>query len=344
MDDQTYARLFYLVWELKVTLPRVLWPLIPGGHWLREVKSLVDPAGGRSAAEARRLYVLGASLGTPSLEELRHLLVSILEKQSPRLSGAQWLEIGPALSSLSDGRTSLLSGEVIQSMDSITEVPAYPRYSSGLLPVDSVLGGGLSSGIYLFIGAPSAGKSSLMMMLAEALALSHPESSLVYLQTEMPEGAFKSRMRPIFQRTQFKSSDTLICGLWSPSRLVEFLEEKPDPNRIVIYDSPDPILLSGETSNIRSSISQAWLNFIRIKQELAKTVIVTSWSRRGESTSLRLESGAEGAAKERFSDAVVGIMPDGHNSVLLECFKNRMGIPGTRYSFEVDWANLRVTS
>jgi hypothetical protein len=340
MDDLTYARLLYLLRELKITLPKNVIAYIPGGNWLQGLRSLVDPRHPQSTQQAVRLYEMGKKLGPPSVEEFSSLIINILEAHGA-LSGSQWVDISRTLASLST--QPLLAEEAIYSLGDLEPGSAIPTRPTGLMPVDAVLGGGLTAGIYLFIGAPGSGKTSLMAMLAEALAITLPPTSpLVYIQTEMPAEVFRFRVTPILRRKHFRVSDTLICAPWGSDQVLRYLRERPNPETVVIYDSPDPILLAGEAANVRFSIAKAWLDFIMIKQGLARSIIVTSWTRRGTNGNMNLESAAEGAAKERFSDAVIGISPEDGGTVRLDCFKNRLGEPGLRFSFRPDWANLTI--
>lgn len=340
MDDLTYARFFYLVKTLNYTIPRNVMSLIPGGHWIQSLTGLLDPRHPDSSAQAVRLYQLGASLGPASASELSHLLLSILEMQGT-LTGAQWIEVAKVLSGISSANSGLQ--ETILPMSELSGLETVERWPTGFLPLDAILGGGITPGIYLVIGAPGSGKSSLMMMLAEALAISLPETSpLLYVQTEMPPGSFKARIAAATKRGHFREIDTLVCAPWDTTRIIEKLSENPNPDTIVIFDSPDPVLLAGEAANVRFQIAQAWLDFIRIKQSMAKTIFVTSWSRRGTANSLSLESGAEGAAKERYSDVVLGLINEGPGVVRLECYKNRYGQPDLRYAFAPDWADLTI--
>lgn len=340
MDDPTFARLFYLIRTLNITLPRSIITLIPGGPWMQNLKSLADPRYPAASDQATRLFQLGASLGPASSSELVNLIVSILDLEG-RLTGAQWLEVSKALASIS--QVTLALPESIQSLASLTGDERIDRRPTGFVPFDAVSGGGLVPGIHLFIGAPGAGKSSLMMILAECLAITLPPTSpILYVQTEMPEGVFKARISPVIRRGHFRAMDTLVCAPWDTGRIIDYLTDHPNPETVLIFDSPDPVLLAGEANNVRFEIARAWLDFIKMKQGMVKSILVTSWSRRGTGPNLSMESGAEGAAKERYSDVVIGINPEQPRGVRLECYKNRYGETSIRHSFVPNWHELTI--
>lgn len=340
MNELSFGRLLYLTRELQVKLPPTITNKIPGGPWLSSLRSLVDPlTPDQSQSQAVRLYAQGSTLGPPTMDELLHLVTSILDSQGD-ISGAEWLEIAKALSGMKAGILGL--SETIESFVDLSP-ETFVSFPTGFIPLDSVLGGGVSPGIILFIGAPGSGKSSIMMMIAEALSQTLADDQpIIYVQTEMPSAVFKTRFAPIKARSTFRPQDTLICAPWGTGAIMDYLEGVNNPRSVVIYDSPDPLLLAGTGDAVRFSIAQAWLDLIRIKQSMASTILVTSWSRRGEAGNLSLESGAEGAAKERYSDAVLGINPEADGRVRLSCYKNRMGAPDGSFSFRPNWGSLTL--
>lgn len=340
MNELSFGRLLYLTRELQVKLPPTITSRIPGGPWLSSLRSLVDPlAPDQSQTQAVRLYSLGSTLGPPTMDELLHLVTSILDGQGD-LSGAEWLEVAKSLAGLRAGILGL--SETIESFSDLS-TETFVSFPTGFVPLDAVLGGGITPGIILFIGAPGSGKSSIMMMIAEALSHTLADDQpIIYVQTEMPSAVFKTRFAPIKARSTFRPQDTLICAPWGTSEIMDYLKGVNNPKSILIYDSPDPLLLAGTGDSVRFSIAQAWMDFIRIKQSMASAILVTSWSRRGESGSLSMESGAEGAAKERYSDAVLGINPETDGRLRLDCYKNRMGRPDGSFSFMPNWGSLTL--
>ncbi len=335
-QNTAYARLFYLSLVLKLPIPRATANLLPGAALINSVKSLAAPELDSDAVN--ELWERGAAVhGEPTPQEWRELVLRLLETQN--LRAQDWINVLGELGSIDKGR--LLQETIIPFAELASTPAAFPRWSTGLIPFDHATGGGLTPGIYTFIGAPGAGKSSLMLMLAESLVRVLPkEKRLTVVQTEMPLGVYHYRMSPILGRTNFRANDMLVCAPWGPSELINYLEGVNDKNHVVIYDSPDPILLSQGGDGVRHAIASAWMDFIRIKNALAETIIVTSWSKRGEKANLTMESGAEGAAKERGSDVVIGFNQVNDNTVRFETYKNRLGSLAPPLNVVINWQDL----
>jgi len=331
-----YARLVYLIIDHQIVIPKNVVKWIPGGDWLREIAISPVKFSEGNPEQVISLYKKGKLLGPGTRQEAAMLLGEYVDLllDTAELNWTAKHAVYEAIENLGSLDHTLEYMEVDLGEPGDKEV--IPKWNSGFLPLDAVTGG-LYQGIITLMSPPGGGKTSLAMTIAEEVRKNNVCNSLLIVQTEIPGMLIKARMQPIFSRTQFKAGiDTLVAASWTTSDIIEYVEENPDPERIIIYDSPDtPIMGGGEGT--RFMIAKAFKDLIDLKQK-CKCIIVTTWPRRGDRI-MSLESASEGASKERFSDMLIAVTSGG-GRVSLRVLKNRFGEAGKNISFNYDFANM----
>ena len=149
----------------------------------------------------------------------------------------------------------------------------------------------------------------------------------------------KGRLAPMTRRTAFRKQDLVICGHYTADEILERIEEDPDPNRVILFDSPDVTAGGGgEGSEKRFALENAYLTLIKVKQK-CKAVVVTTWPRRKDRV-MTIQSAAEAWAKAWYSDIIIAMNSVGGSRMRLRVLKNRFGVTGNSISFGYDLENI----
>lgn len=325
-ENIAYARLVFLLSRYQIILPRALTRWIPGGDWLKDLYkgALASHA---YADQIQKLYSKGEEMGRGGPDEVVSLLGQLLDEflDFDSLSWQEKMEIFSALGSIQG--THLLEYEEM-SMNETGGIEEIPKFDTGLTPLDLVLGG-FYQGIFLLMAQPGVGKTSLCLSLQSEIARTHAANSTLVVINELPMNVIWPRTKPLRDRIHYRETDKIICASWSSANILDYLEEHPDPDRVVFYDSPDvPASSSGE--GMRFAIASEFLNLIRIKKK-CKSVIATTWPRRRDRV-LTISSPAEASAKAWYSDAIIGMEHVGKNR-LVRVLKNRFGPVGGSAEF-----------
>lgn len=202
------------------------------------------------------------------------------------------------------------------------------KFHSGFSLFDRSVGGFYKS-IVTVAGTPGSGKTTLILSLMGQLARFYP---VWYYQTEIPGSLIKTRIKKIKPPT-FDRGCKVFTGNYSTDSILDKIKKNPDPNRIIIYDSPE-IKPSGlDTLPYWEKVYQ---DLVAIKMQ-SRMVIVTSQTKQNIGwDDLGIYSLSDSAAKARYSDIIlyVGRILD---TVVVKTAKNRFGQLGQtsgRYDYE----------
>lgn len=348
-------RLVYLAAEVKPPLPHNgLMKYINQGDLLQKVATFgiqgTSKDYGVPLDQLEHLYNRGASLGRGSEEEFRILLASqmleSLDLKRDELPTSDYLDLTRRIAEYSSGTNlQIIETNIIDLSDDShfdSRLGELPKWNTGFTPLD-VLTGGHYQSITMLIGRPGHGKTSIMLSLLESLVETPEVSSTWFFELEIPSKLMLYRLLPIRERVNFrKDKDILFCGNFTIDDVLEKVRADPDPNRVILIDSPD-VMASDTGEDKRFKLEQIYLKLIQLKW-LCKAVIVASWPRRRDNV-ISLESAAEAWAKAWYSDVIVGINKlgsalGGMTNVRLNIVKNRFGPSDQETTFQYDYADL----
>lgn len=161
---------------------------------------------------------------------------------------AKWLGKCPscgAWSSFAEASSSEAVSTWIALDDEIKPLEAFKRWSTGILELDRVLGGGMiTDGFTLLGGDPGIGKSTLLLQMAQGLILKQPQLQVLYVSAEESLGQIQGRAYRLgiqgHQRI-FLTAETVLEKAFTT---IESL--KP---QVVIMDSLQTLSTSSSTSS-----------------------------------------------------------------------------------------------
>jgi len=343
-------RLAFLASRHGPRIPRVLHRYLPQIDLLSAL-STKGVAGaqvelGLEEEQLMEMLESGAENGLGSLEEFKTLAASIvtdeLELKRESMPFSKYLNELGLLHAWVTSKDDLVEFAEQDLSEAYDVDSTLVKWRSGFAPMDEVLGG-CYQGIFTLIARPGDGKTSMFLTIMEEIRKSNSASSIWFFETEIPMKMMMYRMKPILQRTEFLSTDRMICGQTPVDDILERMEEDPDPDRVIIYDSPD-VLAAGMDNERRFALEEIYRKLVTIKGR-CKLVLTASQPRRND-RHLSITSVAEAWAKAWYSDVVIGMTRrvgtgGSMRPVSLNVAKNRFGIPDQEISFDYDYAELR---
>jgi len=340
------ARLVYLLAANQITLPKELRRFLDGGDWLSELY-LGLSAGAQTAGapleHLQDLYLQGQSLGKGSREEAFRIIGEAIDNalKDQEIPIAEKLKVYEIISRCIR-QDPILEEGIVKLSSSFNGTGRVTKWDTGFTPLDMAVQG-LYQGLLVLMGKPGSGKTSLMISIIESLIKGHPELSILFVQNEIPKDLMLARIGVLKGRAEFKPQDLLVCGSWSGKEILSYVQEHPDPNRVVIFDGPDVVSGQGGADNRRFVLEETYQDLIRVKQT-SRLVICSSQARRQDRI-LELGSVAESWAKAWYADMLIGIQPAGGvggfaQRVRLKTLKNRFGPPNGSVLFRYDYADL----
>lgn len=342
-------RLVFLAAKHSPVLPRIILRWLPQSDLIKQVAK-VGIAGahvelGVEATQLQKLFEKGAKEGAGTLEEFKILVANVcveeLELSKEELSFSKFMQSFASIHKWLESERDLV-GYAEASLLDPGEIPEQIKWDTGFDPLDLVTGG-LYQGIWTFIGRPGDGKTTMFLTFMEELRKSNAASSVWLFETEIPMNLMLYRAQPILKRTKFVEDDRIITGLTPVEEIIDRLDADPDPERVIIYDSPDVLAAGGESDQRRFVLEEIYRNLVRVKSR-CKAVLTASQPRRKDRY-LSLESVAESWAKAWYSDGVItlgkaGGTPGSFETVQLRVVKNRFGISGQDLKFQYHFGSL----
>jgi len=337
-ESTTLNRLVFLITRYGVRIPKSLQKFLPWGDWLSQL------ADGPGASEVNLdqvsgLIEAGSALGPGSHEEalilIRNVVDEELQSRSAEMTPDERLSIYTTLRTFSTNGAMLETGEFSMAED-LQGYEQVQKWDSGFSPLDQTFDG-LYQGLLVLVGRPGTGKTSLMLTLMEEAIRTGACSSILFVENEIPMQMMKYRVSQMQGRkTKFRKEDRMICASWGAAQILEFVEANPDPDRIVIFDSPDVVVTGGDDR--RFHLEEAYQDLIRVKLK-SKLVVVSSQPNR-KSKIIGLDSLAEAWAKAWYADMVASIGTAGPAKLRFNNLKNRFGPSQRSKTFRYDYMDL----
>jgi hypothetical protein len=250
------------------------------------------------------------------------------------LTGREKVELYAVLDQWTKAQYTSLVEKKISSFDKSLEITEEQDFifDTGFTPLDTLCGGIPSNSFVLFFAYTGAGKTSIMLSLANALAYNY---RVVYVTYEMSDNAVRYRAKHL---PNLGDKDILLSGSVS----LEEIEGYADENTIIIVDYLS--LVPYQAMELRHKLSGIAAELLRISTK-CKAVISAQQAKRGYP--LSLESGAESFAVSHYAALVCGISKEGNDynhpgytAVEIETFKNRYGKAGNKVVFPFNYATL----
>lgn len=292
------------------------------------------------------MYQEGSIGGPGSSNEFRMIvaqyLTAELESRRDELLLAEWLDRMSEVSLyLQNSTQELVTNEEVP-LDTETDDNDIPKFYTGFAPLDEVLGG-CYQGILTLMAKSGHGKTSFMLTLMEALRANDVADEIWFFETEIPARLMMFRMRQARKRVKFRHKDLLICGATTSSAILRRVTEDPNPNRIIMVDSPD-VMAGGLGEGKRFGIETIYRDLVAVK-ERSKLVVAASQVRRRDRSNLSMESVAEAWTKVHYSDMLIGASKLGRvvrnlQQVRFSVPKNRFGIADQEVTFGYNYADL----
>lgn len=336
------SRLVYLLVNQKVELPPMIRRVLPFGKELAEMHHGVGAAG--DVEQLAYLYESGSRLGEGSPAEIINIILRLLDGNTgildPRDKLAVYRDVELLYQEMLRPKAPQEFVELDMSKDCpITEIP---KFDSGFTPWDNVIGGFYQS-LGVVIANPGTGKTSLCLSLMEQLVKYGRPTW--FFENEIPAGPMQGRISPLTRRTHFEGYGRLFCGPYSVDRIESLVRADPDPERIIIFDSPD-VQFGSVTGEKRLDLERDYQRLVLLKP-LCKMIVVTSQPRRAD-TELSLKSVAESWGKAWYADWMVTVekspSPIGNEQVTLKSksVKNRFGVSNLVSYYQYNYASMEA--
>ena len=316
-DEKVYGRVVFLLSSMEVTLPGFVLSKLPCGKELANSKATWSPMLTQS-------YKAGASYGKGSLDELREVLDHLLHTEMTSYQERQ--NFVGYLGSLANGLFSSNHEITFQEVKGEN----IEKFDSGFKPFDTCLGG-LYQGVFCVAGLPGSGKTSVLLSFMNEVARKHP---VWYFQTEIPSSLIQSRINQLSPQSW---KGKFHAGNYSAASILEKVMKDPDPERIIIYDSPE---IKVTTLDDLVYWEQTMQSLVQIKLH-SKAVFVTSQIKQGITwDDLGIYSLSGSASKSRYLDGLLFIA-NFNNNLLVKSAKNRFGALGSSL-YKYDYSTMSL--
>lgn len=352
------ARLVYLAEVLRIPVPKTILKLISNGEIIESIVSIgIHATALEKGIEEKQLinvYTVGKGEDETKASEYEFRLIIANMAQSTldfddRLSITQKLEKQVSISEfVNSTRSQLIEYEELSlaSKEINFNKIEIPSFDTGFQPLD-VLTGGLSQTLVTFMARPGTGKTSTFLTIMGELRRTKACNSIWFFSLEMSLNMMQYRAKSLLTSIEFKEDDRFFCGQYTPTDILRMIEANPDPDRVIIYDSPDA--LGGGGDQRRFVLEEIFRDLVRIKTN-SKCVLTASQPRRADGNNLHLGSVAESWQKAWYSDMIITIVDTGRNPVTgmthlrMATVKNRFGISGRVVEYGYNYSDLTYTN
>lgn len=321
-DQDAYSRLIYLLKVMKLELPVWLKIKLPFANDLDKPIALWS-------ALLKAAYRKGETYGEGDLVELKQCLDTVVSAELKNY--VERKKFWDYVNTLSTG---LFDENEETALEDITEGQEIEKFHSGFTPFDRVVDGFYKS-VVTIAGTPGSGKTSLVLSMMGKLASVYP---VWYFQTEIPSQLIKVRIGQIKPK-KIAPGSMIFCGNYNSESILEKVKKTPDPNRIIIYDSPE---IKTDSSDDIVYFKKVYQDLVAIKM-LSRMVVTTSQTKQGITwEDLGIYSLNDAASKARYTDILIytGRIGD-TDKVLVKSSKNRFGtLDHTMLTY--DYASLSV--
>lgn len=319
-DSDVFCRLVYMLKTMKVNLPSWLKYKIQFIADIEKPLVLFSPL-------MKAAYNKGAIYQEPDINEFKQVLHKVVANELKTFEESK--KFWDYVNSLSDGLFEENEETWLEEIEGGEEIE---KFNSGFALFDKAVGGFYES-IVTVAGTPGSGKTTLLLSLMGHLARYYPTW---YYQTEIPGRLIKTRIKKVKPPT-FDKGCKVFTGNYSTESILEACKKNPDPNRIIIYDSPE---IKTSTLEPIAYWEKVYQDLVSIKMQ-SKMVIVTSQTKQNVGwDDLGIYSLSDSAAKARYTDVIlyVGRILD---TVLVKTAKNRFGQLGAT-SGSYDYCTMQM--
>lgn len=319
--EDSYGRTVYLIEHLGIKLPAWVKSKFPFGNDLDKPKSLWSPL-------LQTSYKTGKSFGEGDLNEFRQcidkVLIAELKEYNERAKFWEWL------GSLSEG---IFNENLEIPMKDIVATEGIERFTTGFYPFDKCMPEGLYQAIVTVAANPGSGKTTMLLAAMKELA---QQFEVWYFQTEIPAQMIQATLYKL-QPSKWDNEGRLFCGNYSTKSILDKLKKNPNPNRIIIYDSPE---IKHTALDDLIYWEQVYQDLVAIKMQ-SKAVFVTSQIKQNiQWSDLNIYSLSGSASKARFSDIILYVNRY-HDNAQFETKKNRFGSLGNSM-VKFDYRDIKI--
>lgn len=340
-DDM--SRLVYLLVQHKVVLPPMVRRVLPFGKELAELHHGVGAAG--DVKELSHLYERGARLGEGSPTEVIQIILRLLDSSAAILQPTEKLSVYRDVELL---HQELLRPKAPQEFVELdlskdAENTEIPKFMSGFKPFDEIFGG-FYQGLFVVMATPGTGKTSVNLSLMECLIKNGIPTW--FFENEIPAGPMQGRISPLLRRTKMDGLGRFFCGPYNVDKIESIVRADPDPNRVVIFDSPD-VQFGSVSGEKRLDLERDYQRLVLLKP-LCKMIVVTSQPRRADAQ-LSMKSVADSWGKAWYADgmATVERSPSAVNSavslLMSKSVKNRFGGSNRSCYYHYNYETMEAT-
>lgn len=273
-------------------------------------------------------YNKGSVYGEGTLEEFKQVLHKVVASELKDFDDNK--KFWDYVNALADG---LFESNEEVWLEDIQNEGTIEKFNSGYVPFDKVTNG-FYQAVVAVAGTPGTGKTSHLLSFMQQIAKYYP---IWYFQTEIPGKVIRSRIAQIKPKAFLPKTVKVFTGNYNTDSILKLLEKDPDPDRIIIYDSPEIMNSSLEAKSYWLKTMQ---DLVSIKMQ-SRLVMFTSQTKQGLTfEQLGEYSLSDAAEKYRYADIVlyVGRIFD---RALFKTSKNRLGALG-EFSTVYDYSTLQV--
>lgn len=351
------ARLVYLADILRIPIPSTLVRMIPSGEVIKSIAIIGKEATaielGIPGNQLLNIYNAGKGENEFKADEqeyrmiIAHMAESYLDLDN-NLSFTKKLSKRVEISEfVNTKRSQLIEYEEVSLGNPNIDFKALelPTFNSGFQPLDMLLEG-LAQTVIIFMARPGEGKTSTLLTIMGELRRTNACNSIWFFSLEMPLAMMLHRAQALMPIVKFKEDDRFFCGQYSPTDVLNKINEHPDPNRVIIYDNPDA--LGGGGDQRRFALEEMFRDLVQIKTN-SKCVLTASQPRRADRGNLQIDSVAESWQKAWYSDVIITITDQGrgfhtdNNRLRMTTVKNRFGVNNRSVDYGYNYKNLTYT-
>lgn len=321
-DSDIFCRLVYMLKTMKVNLPSWLKYKIQFISDIEKPLVLFSPL-------MKAAYNKGAIYGETSIEEFKQVLHKVVTGELKTFEESK--RFWDYVNSLTDG---LFEENQETWLEEIEDGKEIEKFNSGYAPFDKITGG-FYQGVVAIGGIPGHGKSSHLLSFMQQLVRFYP---IWYFQTEMPGDIIRARISKLKPSGFKPKTCKVFTGNYNTQSILKLIEQDPDPNRIIIYDSPE---IMNTTLEPKAYWLKTMQDLVAMKMK-SRMVCFTSQTKQGYTFEQLGEYGLSDAAEKfRYIDILiyVGRIFD---RALFKTSKNRLGTTGeTSAAYNYDTLQLR---